>query len=89
VGPVAAIDHNLYIKGDYAYQSNYRSGLRILHIGDLSEAGGLEEVAFFDTSEGGVRYQDRRLPSYGACRRVVVRPFCRRFSAPNRGPCGP
>jgi hypothetical protein len=47
-GPVAAIDHNLYIHEGYAYESNYRSGLRIL---DLSEIDNdvLTEAAFFDT----------------------------------------
>lgn len=43
----AAIDHNLYIKGDYAYQANYRSGLRILDITDIAN-NNLSEVAFFD-----------------------------------------
>ncbi|HLL70251.1 MAG TPA: choice-of-anchor B family protein [Pyrinomonadaceae bacterium] len=42
-----AIDHNLYILGRYAYQSNYRSGLRVL---DISGAGtaNLKEVGYFD-----------------------------------------
>ena len=44
----AAIDHNLYINGDYAYESNYRAGLRILDITDVAN-GNLEEVAYFDT----------------------------------------
>jgi len=44
----AAIDHNLYIKGDYAYQSNYRAGLRILDVKDIAN-GNLEEIAYFDT----------------------------------------
>ncbi len=43
----AAIDHNIYTKGDYAYQANYRAGLRILDTGNVGE-GQLEEVAFFD-----------------------------------------
>ncbi|MCP4283801.1 MAG: choice-of-anchor B family protein, partial [Gammaproteobacteria bacterium] len=43
-----AIDHNLYIKGDYVYQSNYAAGLRILDITDISNANLFEE-AFFDT----------------------------------------
>jgi hypothetical protein len=42
-----ASDHNLYTKGDYCYQSNYRAGLRILDMTDL-ENGNLDEVAFFD-----------------------------------------
>jgi len=43
-----AIDHNLYISGDFAYESNYTSGLRVLDIIDVAE-GTLSEVAFFDT----------------------------------------
>jgi choice-of-anchor B domain-containing protein len=46
-GRTAAIDHNLYIKGDKVYQANYRSGLNILHIVDLDQAE-LEEFGFFD-----------------------------------------
>lgn len=42
-----AIDHNLYIRGNRAYQSNYRSGLRILDITNISSAS-LSELAFFD-----------------------------------------
>jgi len=42
----AAIDHNLYIKGDLMFQSNYDSGLRIL---DISDRENIRPVAFFDT----------------------------------------
>lgn len=42
------IDHNQFIKGDYVYQANYTSGLRILTLDDISD-GELEEVAHFDT----------------------------------------
>jgi choice-of-anchor B domain-containing protein len=41
-----AIDHNQYIRGDYLYQSNLMSGLRIL---DISDPENPVEVAFFDT----------------------------------------
>lgn len=44
----SSIDHNLYVKGSYVYQSNYTSGLRILDISDIQN-GNLEEVAYFDT----------------------------------------
>jgi choice-of-anchor B domain-containing protein len=49
--PTASIDHNLYVKGRYVFQSNYTSGLRIV---DLQSAGigaapVLAEVAYFDT----------------------------------------
>ncbi|MBW3552686.1 MAG: choice-of-anchor B family protein [Gemmatimonadetes bacterium] len=41
-----AIDHNLYIKGNLMYQSNYTSGLRIL---DITEPEAPRLVGFFDT----------------------------------------
>lgn len=42
-----AIDHNLYVKGNFVYEANYRAGLRVLRIGDLEQAE-LTEVAYFD-----------------------------------------
>jgi choice-of-anchor B domain-containing protein len=48
VGPTAAIDHNLYIRGRFMYQANYTAGLRILDASGIA-AGELEEIAFFDT----------------------------------------
>ena len=42
------IDHNLYIKGRYAYQANYRAGLRVLDLARIDEHI-VTEVAFFDT----------------------------------------
>ena len=47
VNTTAAIDHNLYVNGNYVFESNYRSGLRILEMTDLSTAS-LTEVAYFD-----------------------------------------
>lgn len=41
-----AADHNLYVKGNYMYQSNYLSGLRI-H--DITDPENPCEVAYFDT----------------------------------------
>jgi len=48
--PTGAIDHNQYVVGDYTFQANYRSGLRILRLGDLDAAAGpeIQQVAFFD-----------------------------------------
>jgi choice-of-anchor B domain-containing protein len=46
-GATSAIDHNLYIKGDLAYESNYRAGLEILDISDIANAN-LSRVAYFD-----------------------------------------
>ena len=47
IGPATSIDHNQYVVGDYSYQANYRSGLRILDISDIAN-GNLAEVGFFD-----------------------------------------
>lgn len=44
-----SIDHNLYIKGNRAYASQYCSGLRILDVSRIAE-GTTPEVAFFDTA---------------------------------------
>jgi choice-of-anchor B domain-containing protein len=46
-GPKASIDHNLYVKGNYAYLTNYTSGLSIVDISDIGNAN-LSEVANFD-----------------------------------------
>ena len=46
-GPVASIDHNLYIRGGYAFEANYRSGLRILDLARVGQAA-LSEVGYFD-----------------------------------------
>lgn len=45
--PVAAIDHNQYVRGDYAFQANYRAGLRILDISDVANANLFQE-GYFD-----------------------------------------
>ncbi len=42
-----SIDHNLYIKNGYAYESNYTTGLRIIDLSDIAN-GNLCEVASFD-----------------------------------------
>lgn len=42
-----SIDHNLYVRGNRVYQSNYRAGLHILDISRIAE-GTLKEVGFFD-----------------------------------------
>jgi choice-of-anchor B domain-containing protein len=41
------IDHNLYIKGNFVYEANYRAGLRIMDMSNVS-TGSLTEVAYFD-----------------------------------------
>jgi len=45
-GPTTAIDHNLYVKEDLVYESNYTAGLRIL---DITDRLNPVEVGFFDT----------------------------------------
>ncbi|HZB44459.1 MAG TPA: choice-of-anchor B family protein, partial [Pyrinomonadaceae bacterium] len=42
-----AIDHNLYVRGRYVFESNYRSGLRVLDAANAT-TGALNQVAFFD-----------------------------------------
>jgi choice-of-anchor B domain-containing protein len=46
-GPVNSSDHNLFVKGDFAYESNYGSGLRIL---DISDRENPTEAGFFDSA---------------------------------------
>jgi choice-of-anchor B domain-containing protein len=46
-GSTPSIDHNLYVRGLYAFESNYRSGVRVLDASGVG-AGSLSEVAFFD-----------------------------------------
>jgi choice-of-anchor B domain-containing protein len=45
---LATIDHNLYVVGGLAYQSNYEAGLRVVDLSDI-DRGVLTEVASFDT----------------------------------------
>ncbi|MCS4191741.1 choice-of-anchor B domain-containing protein [Salinibacter ruber] len=54
--PEESTDHNLYVKGNKMYQSNYKSGLRIL---DISDRENPEEVAHFDTQP-----YDRNKPGF-------------------------
>ena len=41
-----AIDHNLYVRGNFVYESNNTAGLRIL---DISDPENPQEVGYFDT----------------------------------------
>jgi len=50
-----SVDHNLYIKGNMMYQSNYRSGLRIF---DITDRLNPIQVAWFDT------YPDSDSPNF-------------------------
>jgi choice-of-anchor B domain-containing protein len=42
-----AIDHNLYVRGNFVFQSNYQAGLHILALTNLAQSQ-LTEVGFFD-----------------------------------------
>ncbi len=46
MGPTSAIDHNLYIKGNMMYQTNYVEGLRLV---DITDPENPVEVGHFDT----------------------------------------
>jgi choice-of-anchor B domain-containing protein len=56
-GSTPSIDHNLYIRGHLVYESNYRSGLRVLDASAVA-GGVLREVGFFDV------YPTDDTPSY-------------------------
>lgn len=45
-GETTAIDHNLYVRGNLLYETNYTAGLRII---DVTDRENPQEVAFFDT----------------------------------------
>ena len=47
VSSTPAIDHNLYVKDNFCYQSNYRAGLRITNLDNIA-SGMLTEVGYFD-----------------------------------------
>ena len=46
LGTTPATDHNLYVRGQYMYQSNYVSGLRVI---DVKDPANPVEVGYFDT----------------------------------------
>ncbi len=50
IATTTATDHNLYVKGDLMYQSNYGAGFRVL---DISERAAPVEVGYFDTTPNG------------------------------------
>lgn len=49
-GETPASDHNMYVRGNYMYQSNYSAGLRIL---DISDPGNPVEIGYFDVNPVG------------------------------------
>ncbi|RSK41748.1 choice-of-anchor B family protein [Mangrovimonas spongiae] len=49
-GSTPAIDHNGYVLGDKFFIANYRAGLRVLDITNISAAtDAMEEIGYFDT----------------------------------------
>ena len=46
LGPTSAIDHNLYIRGNTMYQTNYVEGLRLV---DITDPENPVEIGHFDT----------------------------------------
>ncbi|HEU4597064.1 MAG TPA: choice-of-anchor B family protein [Pyrinomonadaceae bacterium] len=46
-GSTTSIDHNLYVRAQHAFESNYRSGVRVLDVGNIADAAPTE-LAFFD-----------------------------------------
>jgi choice-of-anchor B domain-containing protein len=46
-GATPSIDHNLYVRAHHVFESNYRSGVRVLDASNVGSAA-LAEVAFFD-----------------------------------------
>ncbi len=47
-GPLPAIDHNGYVKGNLFYLANYTGGMRVIDISDI-ENKNLREVGYFDS----------------------------------------
>ncbi len=46
-GPTLATDHNVYVVGDNLYLANYKAGMRVLDISDISN-GNMTETGYFD-----------------------------------------
>lgn len=50
LGTTPAIDHNGYVKGDEFFLANYRAGLRVLDISNISSTTNpMTEIGYFDT----------------------------------------
>ena len=49
MGTNTAIDHNLYIRGQYGFLSNYCAGLRVIDVSQIAD-GVTPEVGFFDVA---------------------------------------
>ena len=47
-GTTPASDHNVFVKGNLAYLSNYRGGMRVYDVSDIANQN-MTEVGYFDT----------------------------------------
>jgi len=47
-GPTPAIDHQLFIKGRFVYESNYTAGLRIIDTTNVANPSTMTQAGFFD-----------------------------------------
>jgi choice-of-anchor B domain-containing protein len=45
-GPTGAVDHNMYVRGNLLFHSNYHFGIRVI---DIAEPTAPVELGFFDT----------------------------------------
>ena len=80
-GPTSSIDHNLYVRGNLVYESNYRSGLRVLDASDIAAGRAARGRVLRHLSK-------RRQP--GVQRRVdVVSVLCQRVGDHQRHRAGP
>jgi choice-of-anchor B domain-containing protein len=61
LGPRKTIDHNMYVRGNLLFQSQYVDGLRVV---DVSQPGALTEVGFFDTHPGDLSVWDGSWSNY-------------------------
>lgn len=48
-GPTQAVDHNVYVKGDELYISNYTAGMRVADISQSPNLASIMDIGFFDT----------------------------------------
>ena len=46
-GPTLATDHNVYVVGDNMYLANYKAGMRVIDISDISNQN-MTEIGYFD-----------------------------------------
>ena len=52
-GPTEAIDHNGYVKGNEYFMANYKAGMRVLDISNISaSSNSMTEIGYFDTYPG-------------------------------------